>query len=509
MMKMVPKPERSDIKNLFYSPRDIMFVLVVVVTIASSLVVGRGGGVDAFLLNGGFRVDVGVGSDGRRRRRPSSSSFSAPSSSIPSTARGITDVVAVDVDVPDVGYDDSGDEDDYGKRSLISPENVSRISGGGVVVIPDWMPIRLVRAMREDARNLFEDGQFRPDGLTNTALREQGFDAKADRQTFRGGADWDDYGVGDGKARLEFAIRMGRLREELAIGLNRPTLSDGGRGEGEGGGKRHEMTYNWYEPGAKLGRHLDEHHEETKGTKGWIRPSRRSVTWLVYLNENWNAEDGGALRCYPRSEGCISTNDVQVGAHDGNLQVGWVTGMGGEEVDGGILRQHPVFLDCFRPSGGAALYRVAKSSSSGDDETRIILSVHDFDVPPQPIDFASFLVPDARDAFEQISTSRVDPRFVRSPIPLADGGAGKAGGVDEMETATTTTTTTTDAIDRVGASGEIIGDGTFMDVTPAAGTLVLFDSVTLPHMVMEVTGSRQRIAATGWFHEDSQFVLEV
>ncbi len=40
------------------------------------------------------------------------------------------------------------------------------------------------------------------------------------------------------------------------------------------------MTYNWYEPGARLGRHLDEHNEETKGTKGWIRPSRRSVRWL-------------------------------------------------------------------------------------------------------------------------------------------------------------------------------------------------------------------------------------
>ncbi len=48
-----------------------------------------------------------------------------------------------------------------------------------------------------------------------------------------------------------------------------------------------------------------------------------------------------------------------------------------------------------------------------------------------------------------------------------------------------------------------------LDVTPAAGTLVLFDSVTLPHLVMEVMGLRQRIAATGWFHEDSQFVLEV
>ena len=42
-----------------------------------------------------------------------------------------------------------------------------------------------------------------------------------------------------------------------------------------------------------------------------------------------------------------------------------------------------------------------------------------------------------------------------------------------------------------------------------AGTLVVFDSVTLPHQVQPITGTRQRIAATGWFHEDSQFCLAV
>jgi hypothetical protein len=31
--------------------------------------------------------------------------------------------------------------------------------------------------------------------------------------------------------------------------------------------------YKWYDPGARLGRGHDEHHKETKGTKGWIRSS--------------------------------------------------------------------------------------------------------------------------------------------------------------------------------------------------------------------------------------------
>ena len=74
------------------------------------------------------------------------------------------------------------------------------------------------------------------------------------------------------------------------------------------------------------------------------------------------------------------------------------------------------------------------------------------------------------------------------------------------------TTTMTDAVvidvDRDHPPND--GGGlTILDVTPAEGTLVLFDSVTLPHLVMEVMGLRQRISATGWFHEDSQFALEV
>ena len=40
--------------------------------------------------------------------------------------------------------------------------------------------------MHNDAQQLFKGGQFRPDGLTNTAIKEQGFSGKADRQTFRG-----------------------------------------------------------------------------------------------------------------------------------------------------------------------------------------------------------------------------------------------------------------------------------------------------------------------------------
>ena len=144
---------------------------------------------------------------------------------------------------------------------LLSAQDIQKISSGGVAIIPNWLPPNLLTKMREDARELFNNGQFQPDGLTNTARKrdEQGFTVKADRQTFRGGAGWDSP-VGNTAIRGEFANLMKQLRIQLSDELDRPTLAVDGE-------YKHEITYNWYEVGAKLGRHLDEHHEETKGTK--------------------------------------------------------------------------------------------------------------------------------------------------------------------------------------------------------------------------------------------------
>ena len=41
------------------------------------------------------------------------------------------------------------------------------------------------------------------------------------------------------------------------------------------------------------------------------------------------------------------------------------------------------------------------------------------------------------------------------------------------------------------------------DVDPLGGTLVLFDSVSLPHEVL-ATQNRERWACSGWYHEDQQ-----
>ena len=65
------------------------------------------------------------------------------------------------------------------------------------------------------------------------------------------------------------------------------------------------------------------------------------------------------------------------------------------------------------------------------------------------------------------------------------------------------------AVSGFGRQKSIPNSAHSVDVLPEAGKLVLFDSVSLPHLVREVTGDRHRVAATGWFHEDSQFHFEM
>lgn len=49
-----------------------------------------------------------------------------------------------------------------------------------------------------------------------------------------------------------------------------------------------ECHYTLYPPGAFYGRHLDQFRHD----------KRRTISFLYYLNEDWSAEEGGALRLY-------------------------------------------------------------------------------------------------------------------------------------------------------------------------------------------------------------------
>ena len=187
----------------------------------------------------------------------------------------------------------------------------SDIGRGGVYVEENFVEASLIARLRADSEALYrETSYFKVDGLTNTAASEQAFSVRLDRQTMRG-VKWTDEAVGDAAARRELDTLMTRLRHEAEDQLDRNV----------GDWCPHEMTYSRYEKGAYLGRHLDEHHEETKGRDGWALPTRRSLTWLVYLNEE---PESGELRCYERRR-CLP--NVGASPRNGDVQVAWLSGL--------------------------------------------------------------------------------------------------------------------------------------------------------------------------------------
>ena len=126
---------------------------------------------------------------------------------------------------------------------------------------------------------------------------------------------------GDRAARAELDRRLDVLRVALGQELGRRLSAD-------------EQYYSVHGPGAYLGLHMDERHEAFKA-EGFAEISRRSVSWLVYLNEK---PRGGELRAYCRESAGACGND------EGNLQVGW-------------LGAEPVFLDAYvRGPDDEALY---------------------------------------------------------------------------------------------------------------------------------------------------------
>jgi Rps23 Pro-64 3,4-dihydroxylase Tpa1-like proline 4-hydroxylase len=129
---------------------------------------------------------------------------------------------------------------------------------------------------------------------------------------------WQDQGIGDWSVRKSFGNRMQNLRQDLAHNLNRPGLLLGNSVKKYGEGST-EISYTRFGPGAFLKRHVDEHHEELKGKAGWSKPTRRSLSWLIYLNEDWDAnKHGGCLRCFERT---ASSSRIIGARGSGDLQV--------------------------------------------------------------------------------------------------------------------------------------------------------------------------------------------
>jgi len=370
--------------------------------------------------------------------------------------------------------------------SLLPPGAIDEIEAGRVVVVRNWLPDAQVKALRDDAMATFAAGNFKADALASYGAKKKAgpngvaFDPANDRMVMPSfypstGKDgpWVDQQVGNFATRQQFKARMAALKASLSKELqDRPTLIADGR-------QTHEMSYTRYGPGAFLPRHTDEHHGELKkvhpvasGDENLKRvttanaatapekpkPTRRSVTWLVYLNDEWDAQSGGELRLHERKEPAIS----HVGARGKDLQVAWLRANATEG-------ETPVFLDATLPgSRNCQLYACAA------DGSRRELSKEPFAASPTLFlaggdFFARTLLVDAPEDQKRFHLLDAPKSAVSAFLPPV-GPAGEDGG------------------ERV------------RDITPEGGTLVVFDSVSVPHEVLATRG-RDRFACSGWFHE--------
>lgn len=259
---------------------------------------------------------------------------------------------------------------------------------------------------------------------------------------------------------------------------------------------------------------MDERHEELKGARGWTTRNRRSVSWLLYLSDDgWDDDSvegggsGGAFRGYCRE---LAPSASNVGAHEQNLQVGWLATDGDvEATEGDVPPAEPVFLDCWVQVPNLPpeeMQRALAERQAAQGASEIAVGAHaggvgEDDGPPpilwQPLAALYRVAPETEER------ERLSPLFDSTAMPPPING-----GVSPSDLAAALAQLLPAHMrDRFSSVEAVPHEGGppahVVDVSPVGGTLVLFDSVAVPHEVMP-TLTGQRLAMAGWFHEPSQ-----
>jgi len=348
---------------------------------------------------------------------------------------------------------------------LLPKGTVEQLESGRAVVVPNWISLRECEELRSDIKQCFEGGHFsnfilsRNPNQADKAANDRWIMNSYSKSTKKDGP-FADPTVGNFAVRQNFKARMASVKAYLSRELqDRPTLSADIVGS-------HEMEYLRYGAGALLQRHTDEHHVELQRPNGSRLPkkpnaTRRSVTWMVYVNDDWNGEtDGGHLRLHERAKAAAA----RVGSRGQDLQIGWLKAT---STDG----EQPVFLDPLNegpPNENCVVYVVddstgAKRRLSSKPFANAALYLGGGDNLARKL-----MVEDPEDA-KRFHLVDAPKSAVSSFLPPA-GDAGEDGG------------------ERI------------RDIEPKAGTLVMFDSVCVPHEVMLT--KKERYGIQGWFHEE-------
>jgi hypothetical protein len=373
---------------------------------------------------------------------------------------------------------------------------ISQIRQGQIYIEHDFISPSEVKALRDDIAQLLHADKFQLSGLSNRVKGDQNLFGKSDRLTCTITPDlW-----GYSSVRILLEEKLEDLKRKLELVLSPPNDGDAEDNSDDGTLDLHlaEVYYSISPKGSRLPRHQDERHEETKGDKGWINETRRSISWILYLNDDWASHhvDGGALMVDSKPSGsggelrAFCRKGGWCGSNDGNLQVGWLRSVEDFEFD-------PIFLDSW--------VKVEACESSKEPET----------MKWRPMS-ALYRIKKGRRSKKIRRQSQAEDEFHRKDFPQREYLSKPFGpdsptwpkqlGLEPLEFAQALALqlSNQDLQENFIGTEDISGPGIeIIDVVPYAGTLVMFDSVVVPHEVMEVK-SGQRLAVAGWFHEDQQ-----
>lgn len=346
------------------------------------------------------------------------------------------------------------------RRDQLREENLRRaVASGRVYKQANFLSEIQVSFLLDEINILQAHGAFSPSGLSNTAKGPTQEFGLQDR-TLCAVPWWNDSLLADASIidqKNTVAPLIQRLRMNLAKIMNRPTIADSKLG--------HECYYSVGSTGSSLPRHLDERHEELKGSKGWLLPSRRSLSWLIYLSDDhWTLSDnGGALRSFPQQS--IAETGTS-SSHNGNLQVGWLQSN----------TSRAVYMDSWIASKDRGIPQCVLYTLQKDKVVYLTNPWTAESLNGKPIcDF--------------IKDSAFFDRQCEEPkVFLGQDYAKEFAWIEDRE---------------AWNQGELPKGSFIDDVCPERASLVVFDSLLLPRQV-EPVKKGNRIALAGWFHEVTQ-----
>lgn len=145
---------------------------------------------------------------------------------------------------------------------------VARLSADGWAVVPDFLDASLTAGLCEDCGTLSGRGEFRAAAIGSGAQRQTRNDVRADEIFWL-----EEPGASEPQRRCLERFEQLRLvlNRELQLGLF-----------------EFECHFARYAPGAFYKKHLDQ----------FLGDGRRRLSTVLYLNQDWQPQDGGELRLY-------------------------------------------------------------------------------------------------------------------------------------------------------------------------------------------------------------------